>query len=47
MFISGLIALNYRISIEERALIEEFGKQCTDYKSRGKNWCRRYIDQHL
>jgi protein-S-isoprenylcysteine O-methyltransferase Ste14 len=34
MFVPGFIALNYRISIEEQALTEEFGQQYTDYKSR-------------
>ncbi|MGN6179057.1 MAG: methyltransferase family protein [Mucilaginibacter sp.] len=34
MFIPDFIALNYRITIEERALTEEFGKQYSDYKSR-------------
>jgi len=36
MFIPSFIALNYRISIEEQALIEEFGQQYTDYKKRVK-----------
>jgi protein-S-isoprenylcysteine O-methyltransferase Ste14 len=36
MLIPSFIALNYRISIEEKALIEEFGDQYLDYKKRVK-----------
>lgn len=36
MLVPASIALNYRISIEEQALIEEFGVQYTDYKSKVK-----------
>lgn len=36
LLVPGFIALNYRIAIEERALIEEFGKQYKDYKNRVK-----------
>ncbi len=36
MIVPGFIVLNYRISIEEQALIEEFGRQYTDYKGRVK-----------
>lgn len=33
MLIPDILALNYRIGIEEQALTEEFGKQYTDYKA--------------
>jgi protein-S-isoprenylcysteine O-methyltransferase Ste14 len=36
MFVPSFLALNYRISIEEGALTEEFSKQYADYKSRVK-----------
>jgi protein-S-isoprenylcysteine O-methyltransferase Ste14 len=36
MFIPTFLAINYRIKIEEKALIEEFGEQYTSYKSRVK-----------
>jgi len=34
VLIPSFLALNYRISIEEKALIEEFGSQYEDYKKR-------------
>jgi protein-S-isoprenylcysteine O-methyltransferase Ste14 len=36
MLVPSFIALNYRISIEEKALIEEFGEQYIAYKRRVK-----------
>lgn len=36
MIVPSFIALNYRIGIEEQALVEEFGQQYTDYKGRVK-----------
>jgi len=36
MFIPPFIAISYRISIEEKALIEEFGDQYTNYKGKVK-----------
>jgi protein-S-isoprenylcysteine O-methyltransferase Ste14 len=36
MFVPTFIAISYRISIEEKALIEEFGDQYSTYKSKVK-----------
>ena len=36
MFVPTFIAISYRIAIEEKALIEEFGDQYTQYKSKVK-----------
>ena len=47
MIVPSFIALNYRISIEEQALVEEFGQQYTDYKKRVKKWYWGSIKRHF